>query len=130
MNRPQRILTSALIATIIALDTSPAAQSQTVPLTAAPPAAVSTVAPVNAPLPAPAPNHTVAWVQGAIGALVAVLVVASVVQANKCHHANDCTYPTTDDTPVFDDAANRHPGVALRVRIPVRIIPRAVSERR
>ncbi len=129
MNRLQRVLTSVLIATIMVLDTSQA-RSQTVPLTASSPAPVTTAAPVSAPAPTPAPNHTMAWVQAAIGAVVVVLVVGSVVQANKCHHANDCTYPSTDYTPVFDDATKRHPAFQLGLRIPLGIIPRAASERR
>jgi hypothetical protein len=128
MNRPQRVLTSVLIATILVLDASQA-RSQTVPLTASSPAPVST-APPSTPGPTPAPNHTMAWVQAAIGAVVVVLVVGSVVQANKCHHANDCTYPSTDYTPVFDDATKRHPAFQLGLRIPLGIIPLAASERR
>jgi hypothetical protein len=50
--------------------------------------------------------------------------------ANKCHHANDCTYPSTDYAPVFDDATKRHPAFQLGLRIPLGIIPLAASERR
>lgn len=66
MNHAQRALMSVLIATIIVLNASPPAWSQTVPLTSSSPAPAST-----------APSHrTNAWLYVAAGAAVVLLAVA------------------------------------------------------
>jgi hypothetical protein len=127
MNRPQRVLTSVLIATILVLDASQA-RSQTVPLTASSPVPAGTFAPITAPTPGPAVHHANGWLFVAAGAALALLVIGYVAHCHKYPVA--CSGTGGDDTTDnFDDATKRHPAFQLGLRIPLRIIPRAASER-
>jgi hypothetical protein len=137
MNCHRRVLTSVFIATIMVIESSQAAWSQqSIPLTSSSPATVSTAAPINSPAPAPARNHTMTWVQAGIGALVAVLIVGSVIQARHCHldPSNpvccESNNDTNDNTDNFDDTAKRHRAFGLQLRIPLGIIHATDSPRR
>ncbi len=94
MNYAQRALTSVLIATIIVLNASQAAWSQTVPLTSSSSAPTSTPPPIGSSVPTPVVHRTNAWLYVAGAAALVLLAVAYNAHCHQyplaCGGGGDC----------------------------------------